>query len=72
LKITKNISVIKIDVEGHEFEVLEGAINTIDRYKPIIYIEVWKECYEKLLEWNIKNPSYKIEKIGVVDYKLYI
>lgn len=34
-----NISMIKIDVENHENEVLEGAKNTIIRNKPIIFIE---------------------------------
>jgi FkbM family methyltransferase len=35
----KNISMIKIDVENHENEVLEGAKNTILNNKPIIFIE---------------------------------
>lgn len=34
-----NITMIKIDVENHENEVLEGAKNTILRNKPIIFIE---------------------------------
>ena len=34
-----NISMIKIDVENHENEVLEGAKDTIIRNKPIIFIE---------------------------------
>lgn len=34
-----NISMIKIDVENHENEVLEGAIQTIQQNKPIIFIE---------------------------------
>jgi len=34
-----NISMIKIDVENHENEVLEGAKQTIMRNKPIIFIE---------------------------------
>jgi FkbM family methyltransferase len=34
-----NITMIKIDVENHENEVLDGARNTINRNKPIIFIE---------------------------------
>lgn len=30
---------IKIDVEGGEKRVLEGAVNTIDRYKPFLLLE---------------------------------
>lgn len=32
-------NLIKIDVEGHESKVLEGAYNTIKKYKPALIIE---------------------------------
>ena len=35
-----NVSFIKIDVEGHENQVLKGAINTIKNSKPIMIIEI--------------------------------
>ena len=34
-------SVIKIDVEGHELEVLKGAENTIKKYMPTLLIEIF-------------------------------
>ena len=38
----KKISFMKIDVEGSEFKVLEGAIKTIKKYRPTIIFETWK------------------------------
>jgi len=32
---------IKIDVEGHEYEVIRGAENTIRTYKPTLCVELW-------------------------------
>jgi FkbM family methyltransferase len=39
---------IKIDVEGHELDVLEGAMQTIHMYKPKIIIEIWPRNMEKI------------------------
>jgi len=34
------IALIKIDVEGHEWKVIKGAKKTLQKYKPIIIIEI--------------------------------
>ena len=34
-------SIIKVDVEGHELEVLKGAENTIRKYMPTLLIEIF-------------------------------
>jgi FkbM family methyltransferase len=39
-----NVSVIKVDVEGHEREVLEGARDTIAREKPNLIVEILGGC----------------------------
>jgi hypothetical protein len=36
----KNIGFIKIDVEGHEKEVIEGSKNLIKKFKPILLVEI--------------------------------
>ena len=36
----ENISLIKIDVEGFEMEVLKGATDTLRRFKPILFVEI--------------------------------
>lgn len=37
------IHFIKCDVEGHEFEVIKGALETIRKHYPIILIEILRE-----------------------------
>ncbi|MEM9773437.1 MAG: FkbM family methyltransferase [Chloroflexota bacterium] len=34
------LSLLKVDVEGHEIEVLEGAVNTLANLKPLVFIEI--------------------------------
>ena len=54
------VDFIKIDVEGAEFKVLEGAENTIKKFKPKIIIEVFKNKKDKLLNW-LKDNKYEIK-----------
>jgi FkbM family methyltransferase len=39
----ERIDVIKIDVEGHELQVLAGAVETLTRFRPRVLIEVFAE-----------------------------
>jgi FkbM family methyltransferase len=52
--------VIKIDVEGHEFEALEGCTKTISKHRPVIFYEamewdVWNKCHEFLSDRKYKQ-----------------
>ena len=40
--VKEKIKLIKIDVEGYEWEVLAGAVGIIEEYKPIIILETFK------------------------------
>jgi FkbM family methyltransferase len=35
----EDVDLIKIDVEGHEYEVILGGIQTITKYKPLLFFE---------------------------------
>ena len=52
----KNVSLIKIDVQGTEVNVLKGALKLIEKDKPLIIIEVHDDYYERPLE---KRQSIK-------------
>lgn len=61
------VDFIKIDVEGHEPEVFEGAKNTIKQYKPTVFFEFFLPGLRK----NNKHPLRKIHK-ALKGYRFYI
>ena len=60
IKIENTIGFIKIDVEGHELEVIKGAKNHIDKYKPVLLVEIEKRHSRRNADESI---SY-IERLG--------
>jgi FkbM family methyltransferase len=54
-KIAK-IDVIKIDVEGHELEVIEGGKNTLTALKPILIIEIEERHHQNKNIFSIIQP----------------
>ena len=64
-----NISLIKIDAEGSEAKVLEGAEETINKCKPIILIEIWKSKKRiNVIKELCKNNNEDLTKISGDDY----
>lgn len=62
----KKIDIIKIDVEGFEPNVIEGAVSTIRKYKPLLFIEIDKD--------NLARQGVTIEqffnRIVQLDYSI--
>jgi len=66
LKDLDKIDFIKIDVEGYEWEVLQGATATIQKHKPLLLVELhpmflknYKIAYTTVIDFLEQN-NYKI------------
>lgn len=64
LKI-ENVGFIKIDVEGFELQVIEGARETIERDKPVLVIEI-EEAHTK------KDIGASIELVEAMGYETFV
>ena len=82
---SRRCCLIKVDVEGHEFEVLEGAEALIARDRPVVYVEVWQQKGEVLVrknKWRTDHSAYirlhawaaarfyLIERLTANDYRM--
>ena len=61
----ENVVLIKIDVQGYEPFVLEGAIDTINKHRPYLYIEFEEELLQKQGSTEEKLKS-QIEALGYI------
>ena len=50
---------MKIDTEGHEFEVLKGGISNIQKYRPKVLFEVNKNNFDLCLSL-LKQHNYEL------------
>lgn len=48
IRIPEHIDFIKIDVEGYEEMVLQGAADTLRRNHPVLMIEIFDENYSRV------------------------
>lgn len=62
-----NVSVIKIDVEGHETHVRWGARDTIDAFRPVIFLEIRRENLE-LTRLLLEAFGYHLRRLRRRDY----
>lgn len=59
-----DVRLLKIDVQGYEENVIDGAINTIQKHRPYIIIEIEDDC---LKEFG-SSEEQLIEKIESLNY----
>lgn len=65
-----NVSLIKLDVEGHELNVLTGGKNLIEKCKPSIIFESWDHCTHKKPELFkfLSEHGYNIFRLKHSEY----
>ena len=54
-----DVDFIKIDVEGVELDVLKGSVNTINKYKPLLQVELFN---------NLAFKLHNIETQTIINY----
>jgi FkbM family methyltransferase len=78
-----NVNFIKVDVEGHELDVLKGAKDTIERYRPVILVEIeqrhlsfpMSDVFEEVLSYGYKgsflyqNERHDLSKFSYEQYQ---
>jgi FkbM family methyltransferase len=58
------VSMIKIDCQGNDIQVLFGAKILLEKYKPVIIIEICEETYN----WGVNDVIKFISKYGYTKY----
>jgi len=62
----KNISLIKIDVEGYETEVIKGALKCLNDLKPDLFVEIYGGKFSN------KDPQETIRLIQSLGYTAFV
>jgi FkbM family methyltransferase len=56
-------NLIKIDVEGGELQVIEGGIETISKFKPIVFAELLRK-WSKAFSYNPNSVLFLLQDLG--------
>lgn len=65
-EILQSVALVKIDIEGHELNAIKGALEFINRTKPIILFEQLPE------EFDEHNTTETIETLRQMGYKFIV
>ncbi len=76
-RLELNPSIIKIDVEGAEWDVLKGAEQALRQYRPVLFLSFHPdalakrdESVEAILDW-LRRLGYRHEEIGR-DHEIHV
>jgi hypothetical protein len=58
----RDVAFVKIDVEGHEVEVLKGGMETFSRDRPVVLVEIKTK--------NLNEVTRFFDELGYVRYQL--
>lgn len=64
LNFSEKIDLIKMDVEGMEINVVNGALNTLKRDRPFLWIEEWDEDSVQEKFKVVLDMGYGLMKCG--------
>jgi len=70
-----DVALIKLDIEGNEYEAINGAIETIKRLRPILLISLYhtpKDFFEikPLLEDLSLGYKFMVRKLSLTEYEI--
>ena len=63
IDINNSVLAIKIDVEGHEYNVLKGLKKIINNNKCILQLEIMNNNFEEVNKFLLENKFYKIDEV---------
>lgn len=70
LKNPRPVDLIKLDVEGYEFPVIKGTQSLIQKYHPLLIVEVaYSETWPKSFGYSLQDMLLFLAELG---YKFYI
>lgn len=73
IELGKNIKLIKIDVEGMEFDVLQGAQQTIAKHRPILYVECQHLAdFSKVAEFMAERDYVYLDTFNATPTHLFL
>ncbi|MDH3695672.1 MAG: FkbM family methyltransferase [Gammaproteobacteria bacterium] len=67
-KLPGNCSLMKIDVDGYDLKVLQGATKLLSTNRPIVYGEFLQHC----LSWHGQSHVDVINFAGSYDYEVHV